>query len=349
MAVLQIYHEGGMIMNRKIGLVLVLAVLVGGGAYWFYTKEKGKDQDELKLYGNVEIREVLLSFRVAGRLESLKFEEGEKVKSGDYLAELDNTPFAIQVQEANAAVLASKANQEKMHHGYQTEDIRQAAAQRDQIAVSLRNAETNYQRFKELFDQNVVAQKEYDDVAAARDQLRAQLAAASSELQRLQGGFRTEDIHAAEADTKAAESRLEAAYTSLHDTQLYAPSDGTILTRVAEPGSMVAAGQAVYSLQLATPVQVRAYVTETQLGKIRLGMKGRIFTDSHPDEHIEGTVNFIAQDAEFTPKQVQTEDMRTDLVYRIRLLIEENPEDRLKNGMPVTVVIDETQESGQGG
>ncbi|MDL2263986.1 efflux RND transporter periplasmic adaptor subunit [Synergistaceae bacterium OttesenSCG-928-I11] len=326
-------------MKKKTVAILVLLVAICGAAYWFWQKEKNKDDGTIKLFGNVEIREVLLSFRIGGRLDTLRFEEGVRVASGDMLAGIDNTPYAIGVKEANAALLAAQANLEKLRHGYQDEDIRAAQAERDQVAVSLRNAETNYQRFRELYDQNVVAQKEFDDVASARDQLRAQLAAAESQLHRLRGGYRPEDIKAAEAQVDVAQSQLDAAYTSLNDTEIYAPDDGTILTRIAEPGSVVGAGQPVYSMMLARPIQVRAYVTEPQLGHVRLGMKGLVYIDSHPDEPIEGTINFIATSAEFTPKQVQTEDMRSDLVYRIRLLIPDNPQDRLKNGMPVTVVL----------
>ena len=152
-------------------------------------------------------------------------------------------------------------------------------------------------------------------------------------------GYRSEDVKAAAAAVELAEAQLREAEISLSDTKLYAPAEGTILTRVAEPGTVLAAGQAVYAVMLKIPVQIRSYVTEPQLGKIRLGMRGKIFTDSHPDP-LEGVVNFIASEAEFTPKQVQTEDQRSDLVYRIRLLVEENPQDRLKNGMPVTVFLE---------
>jgi HlyD family secretion protein len=331
-------------MRKKIIAILILLAAVGGFAYWFLQREERSDTGEMKLFGNVEIREVMLSFRIGGRLETLRFEEGARVSSGDLLAVLDKTPYAIQVQEANAALLAAQANLEKMRHGYEDDDIRAARAQRDQVAVSLRNAEANYRRFKELYDQNIVAQKEFDDAVSARDGIRAELSAAESNLHRLRGGFRSEDIMAAEAQAEAAQAQLDEARTSLDDAEIYAPDDGTIATRVAEPGSVVAAGQPVYSMMLARPIQVRAYVTEPQLGRVRLGMKGRVYTDSHPNEPIEGTVSFIAQSAEFTPKQVQTEDTRTDLVYRIRLLIQDNPQDRLKNGMPVTVVLDEEGE-----
>lgn len=329
--------------KKKTVVIIVLLAVVCAAGWWFWQEEHKEDDGTIKILGNVEIREVLLSFRVSGRVESLNFEEGERIKSGNLVAAIDNVPYAIQVQQANAALLTAKANREKMHHGYQEEDIRSAAAARDRISASLHNAETNYNRFKELYDQEVVAQKEYDDVTSTRDQLRAQLESAEAELHRLRGGYRQEDIDAADAEVEVEQSRLDSAYTSLGDTEIYAPDDGTILTRIAEPGSMVSAGQPVYSMMQAHPIQVRAYVSESQLGKVKLGMKGKVYIDSYPDEPIEGTVNFIAEDAEFTPKQVQTEDMRTDLVYRIRLLIPENPEDRLKNGMPVTVLLEEEE------
>jgi HlyD family secretion protein len=151
-------------------------------------------------------------------------------------------------------------------------------------------------------------------------------------------GYRSEDIKSAEAALELATAQLNYAENSLQDTKLHSPSDGTILTRITEPGTIVAAGQPVYALALKKPVQARAYLSEPQLGHVRLGMKGKIYTDSF-SEPIDGTVNFISPEAEFTPKQVQTPELRTSLVYRIRLLVENNPGERLKNGMPVTIEI----------
>ena len=164
--------------------------------------------------------------------------------------------------------------------------------------------------------------------------------AVNYELGLRQEGFRAEDIKAAEAMVMASRARVKSSKIACGDTKLYAPADGVIMTRIAESGSMLTAGQPVYSMYLANPIQIRAYVTEPQLGRVSVGMKAKIYTDAYPDEPFEGTVSFIAQNAEFTPKQVQTEDMRVDLVYRIRLLIPENTQDRLKNGMPVTVLLE---------
>jgi HlyD family secretion protein len=325
--------------------ILLIAIVLGAAAGTFFYREElsallGRaPEEELKLFGNVEIRQVLLGFRVPGRLEKSYYEEGVAAEAGVLLGELDPLPYEIKRAEAVAALRQAQANLGKMESGYQTEEIRQAAAGRDQIRASLDLAEKDYQRLSHLFSQNAVSRKDLDNASSVRAQLRAELASAESGLALVRKGYRAEDIAAAEAAVELAEARLREADNSLTDTKLYAPADGTVLTRVAEPGTVLSAGQPVYALMLKKPVNVRAYVTEPQLGKVRHGMKGKIFTDSHPGP-LEGTVSFIASEAEFTPKQVQTESQRADLVYRIRLLVEDNPQDRLKNGMPVTVFLE---------
>jgi HlyD family secretion protein len=189
-----------------------------------------------------------------------------------------------------------------------------------------------------LYSEKAVSKNELDKATSNRDSLRAQLASASASLALMREGSRSEDIKSAEASVELAAAQLKSAENSLQDTKLFSPSNGTILTRITEPGAIVSIGQPVYALALKTPLQVRAHITEPQLGHVRLGMKGKIYTDSF-SEPIDGVVNFIAPEAEFTPKQVQTPDLRTSLVYRIRLLIGKNPEERLKNGMPVTIEI----------
>jgi HlyD family secretion protein len=328
-------------MKKKLSIVIILGIAAGG---FFYRDEisvffNPTLEKELKLFGNVEIRQVLLGFRVPGRLKKSYYEEGVRVESEVLLGELDSLPYEIKQAEAAAALRQAQVNLSKMESGYRSEEIRQAAAQCDQIRASLDLAEKNYERLSHLFLQNAVSQKDLDSATSARTQLRAELSSAESGLALMRKGYRTEDIMAAEAAVELAEAQLREADNSLADTKLYAPADGTILTRVAEPGMILSAGQPIYALMLKKPIYVRTYVTEPRLGKIRLGMKGKIFMDSHPDP-LEGTVSFIASDAEFTPKQVQTESQRADLVYRIRLLVEDNPQDRLKNGMPVTVFLE---------
>lgn len=328
---------------KRIALIIIAASIAAAGWIAWLQREENAHQvsGELKTYGNVEIREVPLSFRVGGRVESLAFEEGDAVRKGDVVATLDDAQYAIALRGAEAALAAAESAASKLRAGYEDDVIQAARAARDEAAASLRNAEKNRERFKALLEQNVVAQKEYDDVSTAVDRLRAALSAAESRLHQLRGGFRDEDVRAAEAQVDAARAALDAAATSLSDTKLIAPADGVLLTRVCEPGTMAAPGMPVCLMMLKSPLQVRAYVSEIQLGRIKLGMRAKVYVDSYPDEPIDATVSFIASEAEFTPKQVQTEDMRINLVYRVRLLVQDDARGILKNGMPVTVVLEE--------
>ena len=338
-------------MKKRFALLLLVLAAVLGALYangdidGLIDHFREKDPNRIRLYGNVEIRQVLLGFRVSGRVEAVYREEGERVASGDLLGILDPVPYRIKRSEAQGAMLQAKAALEKLHRGFRTEEVQEAAAQRDRVRASLDLAEKDYSRISNLFAQKAVARSELDRASSQRNALRAELAATENALALVREGYRKEDIAAAEAAYEAASARFAAAENALSDTELRSPAEGTILTRVTEPGTVVGAGQVVYALALERPVQVRAYIPEPQLGRVRVGMPARIVTDSSPTP-IEGTLTFISPTAEFTPKQVQTEDLRTDLVYRARILVEDDRDGRLKNGMPVTVLMDSLEASG---
>ena len=337
-------------MKKRFALLLLVLAAVLGALYangdldGLIDHFREKDPNRIRLYGNVEIRQVLLGFRVSGRVEAVYREEGERVASGDLLSILDPVPYRIKRSEARGAMLQAKAALDKLHRGFRTEEVREAAAQRDRVQASLDLAEKDYSRISNLFAQKAVAKSELDRASSQRNALRAELAAAENALALMREGYRKEDIEAAEAAYEAASARFAAAENALSDTELRSPAEGTILTRVTEPGTVVGAGQVVYALALERPVQVRAYIPEPQLGRVRVGMPARIFTASSPTP-IEGTLTFISPTAEFTPKQVQTEDLRTTLVYRARILVEDDRDGRLKNGMPVTVLMESIEAS----
>ena len=337
-------------MKKRFALLLLVLAAVLGALYangdldGLIDHFREKDPNRIRLYGNVEIRQVLLGFRVSGRVEAVYREEGERVASGDLLSILDPVPYRIKRSEARGAMLQAKAALDKLHRGFRTEEVREAAAQRDRVQASLDLAEKDYSRISNLFAQKAVAKSELDRASSQRNALKAELAAAENALALMREGYRREDIEAAEAAYEAASARFAAAENALSDTELRSPAEGTILTRVTEPGTVVGAGQVVYALALERPVQVRAYIPEPQLGRVRVGMPARIFTDSSPTP-IEGTLTFISPTAEFTPKQVQTEDLRTDLVYRARILVEDDRDGQLKNGMPVTVLMESIEAS----
>jgi HlyD family secretion protein len=325
-------------MNKK-RIMLAAAVLAACAAAWYFWQRGAHREVELKLFGNVDIREVELSFRVPGRLAKVLVDEGDQVKEGQLLAALDDRPYRDALAKAVAQRDAAAANMTKYRTGNRAEEIAQARAQVAQIEAQYRNAVTSAKRREELLKSRAIAEQEYDDAVAARDALHAQLQNVRKGLQLQNAGFRTEDIQAAAASLRSAEAAVAAAETDLADARLVAPADGTVLSRVREPGSMAEAGANILVVSLIRPVWVRAYVPEPLLGKVAQGMPVRVYTDSRPGRPYSGVVGFVSPVAEFTPKNVETEALRTDLVYRIRVVVSD-PDEGLRQGMPVTVRAD---------
>ncbi len=317
--------------------ILVLIVLVAGGVAAYSLWPRGGTNGELALYGNVDIREVQLGFRVGGRLLAMNFEEGDAVTTGAVLATLDARPLEDGLALAEAGVAGAEARLALLRKGSRPQEIEQARAQVKEIAAALENARREYERQNNLTRSGLSSQGLLDASIAQRDQLSARLAAGQEALAIAIEGARLEDITAAEAALAAAQAQRAMARTQLEDTQLKAPNNGIILTRVREPGSIVAAGAPVYSLSLTDTVYVRAYVDEASLGRVVPGARVVVTTDSSQKEY-PGQVGFISPRAEFTPKSVETPELRTDLVYRLRIVISD-PDEGLRQGMPVTIRI----------
>ncbi len=341
-------------MKKKIIILVVLAAAIAGGVYGYRTWQRDQaaaNGTEFTLYGNVDIRKVDLGFRVAGRLATLFFEEGDAVRQGEQMALLDRVPYENEVALAQAARDRADAELTRLLNGTRPQEIRQARAQVSEAEASLKALEEQFQRNRALVKVNAISRQAFDDIQAGRDAARARLASSRAALALALEGFRKEDIAAGRSQLAEAEARLEQARIRLGDTAIIAPADGVLLTRVVEQGAIVAAGQTVATLSLNNPVWIRAYVPEPQLGKIWPGMPARIYTDSRPGHPYRGHVGFISPEAEFTPKNVETPRLRTDLVFRLRV-VTENPDEGLRQGMPVTVEL-ETQnpppERGQGG
>ena len=334
-------------MARRVIILLVLLTALGGYAVWHFDLLErwglvAAKPTTLMLYGNVDIRQVELGFRVAGRIAEMQFEEGDPVRKGSLLARLDDRPFLDSVDVAAADVAQREADLKKMTAGSRPQEIAQARATVVEREATLANANHLVERRQALVRDGVVSKQAYDDAIAARDEARARLQAARETLKLVTAGFRDEDIEAARAVLASAQARLESAKTSLSDTQLYAPDNGIILSRVREPGAIVAAGATAYTLSLVDPVWIRAYVAEHNLGRVAPGTKVEVITDSDPARPYEGQIGFVSPVAEFTPKTVETADLRSDLVYRVRITVA-NPDQRLRQGMPVTVRLPEPE------
>jgi HlyD family secretion protein len=321
--------------KKRVLMLMVIAVLAAI-AYTIWTRmAEEQNATALTLYGNVDIREVELAFRVAGRLESMKYDEGDSVTAGEVIAELDALPYREGLAVAEARVAQARAQLSKFRAGTRPQEVARARAGVTQAQAAFDNAEREYARISGLLETGASSEKNRDAALARRDAAAAGLDAAREALALAEEGFRAEDIAAAEADLAVAEAQRSIAATQLGDTRLEAPSAGTLISRLREPGSMLAAGMPVYSLSLRDPVYVRAYVDEPHLGRLAPGARVTVTTDSSNTVY-EGTVGFISPRAEFTPRSVETTELRTDLVYRLRIVIADGDEG-LRQGMPVTV------------
>ncbi|MFV2225066.1 secretion protein HlyD [Escherichia coli] len=300
-----------------IGLAVVVLAAVVAGGYWWY---QSRQDNGLTLYGNVDIRTVNLSFRVGGRVESLAVDEGDAIKAGQVLGELDHKPYEIDLMLA----------------GYRDEEIAQAAAAVKQAQAAYDYAQNFYNRQQGLWKSRTISANDLENARSSRDQAQATLKSAQDKLRQYRSGNREQDIAQAKASLEQAQAQLAQAELNLQDSTLIAPSDGTLLTRAVEPGTVLNEGGTVFTVSLTRPVWVRAYVDERNLDQAQPGRKVLLYTDGRPDKPYHGQIGFVSPTAEFTPKTVETPDLRTDLVYRLRIVVTD-ADDALRQGMPVTV------------
>ena len=286
-----------------IGLAVVVLAAVVAGGYWWY---QSRQDNGLTLYGNVDIRTVNLSFRVGGRVESLAVDEGDAIKADLMLA------------------------------GYRDEEIAQAAAAVKQAQAAYDYAQNFYNRQQGLWKSRTISANDLENARSSRDQAQATLKSAQDKLRQYRSGNREQDIAQAKASLEQAQAQLAQAELNLQDSTLIAPSDGTLLTRAVEPGTVLNEGGTVFTVSLPRPVWVRAYVDERNLDQAQPGRKVLLYTDGRPDKPYHGQIGFVSPTAEFTPKTVETPDLRTDLVYRLRIVVTD-ADDALRQGMPVTV------------
>lgn len=325
-------------MNRRISVIaiIVAALLVAAFATRGFGLVEG-GEDGLTLYGNVDIREVDMAFRVPGRVETIAVDEGDTVKRGQPLATLDQATLAARASQADAEVEAAAAELARLRSGNRPQDIAQASARLTAADAAYDAAQRDFDRRRSLVEPGAISRDLWTQTVAQRDRAAAQRKEAQEALSLARAGARREDIAAAEARLAAARAARRSVATDLSDARLVAAVDGTVVTRVVEPGAIVQGGQTVLTLSIDRPLRVRAYVAEGDLSRISPGMAVTVTADGNPRTY-RGTIGHIAAQAEFTPKTVQTEDLRTDLVYGLRILVTD-PDDSLRQGQPVTVAV----------
>jgi len=320
-------------------VVAVPVIVVLAAAGWSSVAGKGSgQQDRLVLHGNVDIRQVELAFNASERIDRVLVREGETVVKGQPLAVLDTQRLRYAVQQARAQVAAQRYVVARYEAGSRLEEIRKANADMEAAKVDVANAQSHHARQLDLVAKHFVSQQQADNVKFTLDAAQARLNSAHETLRLVVLGPRREDTQAAKANLAAYEAALALTERDLAQGFLYAPADGVIENRILEPGDMASPQKPAFTLALTDPLWVRAYVPEIGLGKIRVGSLAHVSTDSHPERRYRAWVGFISPTAQFTPKSVETEEVRTALVYQVRVFVCA-ADGELRLGMPATVTI----------
>lgn len=327
-------------MKGKSFVILLVAAVVcaAGGVTWWWT-HRPVASAELILYGNVDLRQTELAFNDSERIAAVLGQEGDKVRRGQLLARLDTNRLMPQVDQARAQADAQRAALDRLRNGNRPEEIAEARANVESAQADAANARLQYERLKKVAQSSsgrAVSQQDLDNAKATLDVNEARLGVNQKALQLEIAGPRKEDIAQAEAQLGADEAQAAFLRQQLADAELRAPLDGVIRARLMEPGDMASPQKPVFSIAIMDPKWVRAYVSETDLGKVHPGMAASVAVDGFPNKRFEGWVGFISPEAEFTPKTVQTEELRTSLVYEVRVFVKD-PSDDLRLGMPATV------------
>ncbi len=318
---------------KRILLILIVVAITAGIAYYLYTREKEENGRFIKVSGNIEAIEVDVGFKVSGRIVSRFFEEGDWVEKGKVMAKLDDEDFRNRLEVARATLSSAEARLSKLLAGSRPEEIRQAEANLTQARSDLINKEAHFERMKVLFERGVVPKDTLDSAEAAFKMAKSASQAALESYLLVKEGPRKEDIDDAKAQVEQARASVKLNETQLSYTTLYSPISGVVLVRSGEVGEVVNPGTSILTMADVESVWLKAYIPETDLSKVKWGQDVIVTTDLRPKKEYKGRISFISSQAEFTPKQIQTEKERVTLVYRIKVDIV-NKDRELKPGMP---------------
>ena len=328
-------------MSKPVRFVILVLAIAAIGAAIGWSLGRRHRASELALYGNVDLRQVDLPFNGSERIAAVLVQEGDHVKKGQLLARLETSRLAPQVAKAEADLAAQQQAVDRLHHGNRPEEIAQARANVQAAAADAGNAAAQYARLRTLSESSAgraVSRQDMDSAKAAVDTAEARLEVNRKALALELAGPRKEDVAQGEAQLRADEAQLALMRQQLNDADLQAPLDAVVRSRIVEPGDISSPQKAAFTLAITDPKWVRAYVAETDLGSVHEGLKATVSVDAFAGREFPAWVGFISSVAEFTPKSVETTELRSSLVYEIRVFVKD-PRDELRLGMPATVHI----------
>ncbi|HAL57835.1 MAG TPA: hypothetical protein DCP63_15565 [Bacteroidetes bacterium] len=316
--------------NSVVSLVALLSLALSGCG--------GNRKGLIEASGTLESTEVRVSTKVGGQIQRVYVQEGSRVELGDTLLALDRYTLELQWKQAQAGVDLASAQYRLLLNGARIEDLRLAEEALRQAEISFKSASDDFSRMKELLKTNTITKKQYDDTESRFNMAEAQRNSATQNLQKLQRFARPEDLAAAKARLDQAKAQADLLHKQWSDAVILAPVAGIVTHRPVEEGELVGVGATVATISRLERMHLMIYVAETDLGKVKLGGAADVVIDTYPDKTFAGKVVYVAPIAEFTPKNVQTKEDRTKLVYGVKIEVE-NSEGILKSGMPADAYI----------
>ena len=320
-------------MVKKIAPIVGILLLLGAAAWFLKLHNSADPNGRIFVSGNIEAVEVDLSFRIAGQIKTLPIEEGDRVTKGKVIATLDTDTLLAQKGAAEAELANSRAVLDELEEGTRTEEIERSRAAFKAAESRMKNAKDEYDRYFPLFKEKAISASTFDSKETALKIAVEDYNNAQQMLAQMEKGPREQQIRAARARLESTTWQLKKIELDIDHSFLTTPEAGVILVKANEVGEVILPGATVATVAAIDEVWLKGYIGESDLGKVKLGQKAEITTDSYPNKKYEGTVTFISSRAEFTPKNVQTKEERVKQVYRTKITIK-NPNQELKIGMP---------------
>ena len=317
-------------MNKILIFFITLLLITGCG--------NNNNKNTIEASGNIESTNVTVSSKVNGEIEKILYLEGQSVKEGDTVMVIDHETLQLQLNQAQAGVEAARAQLNLLKNGARKEDINQAEEAVKQAQINFDLAKKDKERMNNLIEAKSVSQNQYDNAAAKFDLTQAQLQSAKENLIKLKNFARPEEISQAEANLNKQIAASDLLRKSIRDSYVQAPINGIIVDKYFEKGETVTQMSSLFKISDLSTVDLKIYVSEEELGKVKLGQKADVSIDAYPDKTYKGKVIYISPEAEFTPKNIQTKDERTKLVFAVKIRIN-NPQYELKSGMPEDAVV----------
>lgn len=307
-------------------------------SFFFTLSCSKKDNSCLKFSGIIEGKEVEISSKIPGQIKEIFVDEGDMVKEKDKIAIIDCSDYEIQKKQIEAMVESATANLKLLERGSRSEDIRVAEEVMKQAEANLRSAERDFNRARRLIDERGITEKQWEDAKTRYELALATFKQAEENLKKIKKGARDEEIELARSKLKEAMALLEAVEKRIRDCEILSPLDGVVSVKFREKGEMVNVGTSIVKIMSTEKVYLYVYILEKEIGLVKIGDIVEVKIDSFPERKFSGKIVFISSEAEFTPKQIQTEDERTKLVFKAKIELE-NKEGIFKVGIPADAFI----------